>query len=336
LGKRLDMPNFEVWRARTVRDAISLILEAIVDTPYGEPLKLSEPLFVTLSTSQYCPIGCANCYSNSQKDHDDRTNDRFLSNCRQVAESRSPTIAILGGEPFLHPDLVEGVNVLTRAGKGVSVATNWKVSREQLHRFQDRQLVSMLLSLWGDRSKHDALRGRGSYERIVANARAASEFGMKCSLLVVANDMDLEIFDEAEALLKREAFDVVQVTRRIAVGRRGEPNLGDRWNNGTFVERARALRRYSRQLIMDWPELRPVRKRRAAARVFGIAPFVGCGAGSWLWHLDSRGEGHACPVSEGAGTSGRRHNALNFLEAWRNREFNSERGRPGCIFENRI
>lgn len=336
LAARIDLPDLGSWRATTTRDAMFLVLQAITETPYGTPLEFSEPLFVTLSTSRYCPVGCANCYSRSTATVTEQSEDRFLTSVRQVAESRTPIVAILGGEPFLHPGLIEGVNILTDCGKSVSVATNWKVSDAHLQQLHDPRMVSLLLSLWGERSKHDQVRGRGSHDRILANARIAREHGLKSSLLVVINDNEMSSLDAAETLLHREAFDVVQITRKIETGRRDSSQIAAQIDLNELRDRVKPFRRHCRHVVIDLPELRPIRKTRLVSRLFGIEPVSGCGAGSWLWHIDSRGEGRACPVAEGtASTSDRHDNELTptFLDAWRNRTLGLDKGQAGCRFE---
>ena len=336
LGGGHDLPDLANWQATTIRDAMSLILQAIEETPHGVPLQFNEPLFVTLSTSRYCPVGCANCYSSSSMAVAEKSEDRFLSNVRQVAESRTPIVAILGGEPFLHPGLLDAVSILTDAGKSVSVATNWKIRDEQLRQLHDPRTVSLLLSLWGNKSKHDKLRGQGSYDRILANARLAKQHGLKASLLIVINDDDPTILDEAENVLRRETFDVVQITRKIEVGRLDRPGLAARIHVDDLRERVKSFRGHCRQIIIDLPELRPPRVPGRLSRLFGIAPFTGCGAGSWLWHIDSQGQGHACPVAEGAvarSVGPGDEFAPKFLEAWQSRKFQSDKGQAGCRFE---
>src|SRR5215510_10196562 len=46
-----------------IKSILCIIGSGIVNTPYGRPIDLDLPLFVTLSVGTYCPFTCKNCYS---------------------------------------------------------------------------------------------------------------------------------------------------------------------------------------------------------------------------------------------------------------------------------
>jgi hypothetical protein len=61
----MGRPLPEELDPRVVHGTIELIADGLRRTPYGSPLELEYPLFITLSAQSYCPFACTNCYSNS-------------------------------------------------------------------------------------------------------------------------------------------------------------------------------------------------------------------------------------------------------------------------------
>src|SRR5215510_14288877 len=58
-------PLPEKMDPRVLQATIEVLSDALRRTPYGSPLELEYPLFISLSASSYCPFACTNCYSSS-------------------------------------------------------------------------------------------------------------------------------------------------------------------------------------------------------------------------------------------------------------------------------
>lgn len=50
----------QATNSNTILNGLRLLAEAILQTPYGEPLRYPAPFLITLGTSSYCPHSCVN------------------------------------------------------------------------------------------------------------------------------------------------------------------------------------------------------------------------------------------------------------------------------------
>lgn len=314
---RVPLPDTN-YSPRVWRDAVDIACRSVIATPYGAELQLQEPLIVTISVGQQCPLRCTNCYSNSTVDAAPPEQDRFLTTCRQLASSRTPFFVITGGEPLLHPDIVEGINILTANGKMVTVATNVLLRAEMLKSIAAPANVQIMLALWGDKDAHDALRGSGSFDRVRRNAILANSLGFPVAMHITLSEAPGEIWDAAVSLLRAAKFNNVRIMRKINVGRyAASQELTNYISSDAFAAGIAKLKPHCRKLVIDVPEKSRSFNSSFWRRTFGLVPISGCGAGAWMWHVDSNGRGQPCAVADGLPEM-KSAAALTYLDAWRN------------------
>ncbi len=80
---------------------------------------------------------------------------------------KRPTIYLWGGEPFLYPDLFPLVDYLQEAGLAVSVNTNGTLLAKNAAEIVRKRWHALFVSLDGFAATNDAIRGEGSYDRVV-------------------------------------------------------------------------------------------------------------------------------------------------------------------------
>jgi radical SAM protein with 4Fe4S-binding SPASM domain len=125
---------------------------------------------------------------------------------RTISESRkrfpSADILLTGGEPTLHPQFDQILNIALASGASVMVNSNglspfYKASNLELYRGSRRLAVQ--ISLDGAESKHDGVRGHGTFRRAFETVRRlrASEIRTCVSMTV----LDEAFFDGAANLL---------------------------------------------------------------------------------------------------------------------------------------
>ncbi|MBJ7609097.1 MAG: radical SAM protein [Candidatus Dormibacteraeota bacterium] len=178
-----------------------------------------------------CNLACDYCCAQSSP--------RAVARRMPVAMARSAVaefvsdggreVLITGGEPFLHPELVQLVEAATDHVP-VTVLTNAMVfhsgSRRRMLEMLDRQLVTLQISLDSATPElHDRHRGQGSFARARAGIELARSLGFRVR---IAATIDTADSDEVGAL--RELFDAEgipaadQVIRRVA--RQGFATIG--------------------------------------------------------------------------------------------------------------
>jgi hopanoid biosynthesis associated radical SAM protein HpnH len=101
--------------------------------------------------------------------------------CFNAAEEcGAPMVSIPGGEPLLHPQIVEIVEGLIRRRKYVYLCTNALLLKEKLHIFRPNRYFTINVHLDGQRQFHDRSVGRdGAYDIAVEAIKAARSKGFR-------------------------------------------------------------------------------------------------------------------------------------------------------------
>lgn len=302
---------------RVMNGMIGLISDGLSRTPYGFPIEFEHPLLITLSALSYCPFACTNCYANSDaKRAQGRTEDR-LQLFAKVAAAKTPFVIVSGGEPLVADGIEESLKLLIDSGKFVWVSTNALVDKTVAFARRHEGSLRFVLPVWGNRERHDARRGKNSFERIERNLTMLGGAGLKADILVVLADVDFSVLGTVEELARAHCIDKVTVTRVIEAGRNeaGPFELGaDQLRQLKAAKRS--LERHVRMVICDLPEMQENRGRGLMQRVLGLGTYDGCSAGNWMMHVDDHGRGHACFSFEGQ-TGERVSSDLPIFEQWR-------------------
>ncbi|MDR1046681.1 MAG: radical SAM protein [Treponema sp.] len=87
---------------------------------------------------------------------------------------RQPVSYIWGGEPFLYPDLMPLAKYMVDKGLYVSVNTNGTMIEQRAEQIVRDKWSTIFVSLDAFQETNDAMRGKGSYDRVVKGFRAIS------------------------------------------------------------------------------------------------------------------------------------------------------------------
>ncbi len=153
---------------------------------------LSKPLIYALEITSDCNNKCPGC-SNEYKS---RRDSGFLHQYKEILKSIIPDatdIRITGGEPTLHPNFFEILEIATSYDAQVTIFTNGRWENPslllgQLQRLQNRDKLSgLLISLHGahPESHESFTRVDGSFNETVKNIRLAVEHGIPVSLSTI-------------------------------------------------------------------------------------------------------------------------------------------------------
>jgi MoaA/NifB/PqqE/SkfB family radical SAM enzyme len=93
---------------------------------------------------------------------------RFID---EVAPQR-PVTYIWGGEPFLYPDLIPLARYMVQKGLYVSVNTNGTLMERYAETIVRDKWSTIFVSLDAFRDVNDSMRGKGSYDRVIAGFKA--------------------------------------------------------------------------------------------------------------------------------------------------------------------
>ena len=88
---------------------------------------------------------------------------------------RKPVIYVWGGEPFLYKDLLVLCKYMVDKGLFVSVNSNGTLMEKYAAQIVESKMSNILVSLDAFREVNDELRGKGSYDKVIAGFKAIKE-----------------------------------------------------------------------------------------------------------------------------------------------------------------
>lgn len=154
---------------------------------------VNREFLVQLHITERCSLSCAHCYQGDAK-----RAEMPLSRIRQVLEQISDTfrvwkeehglemglrLQLTGGEPLLRRDLFDIVATGRSLGMLVTLLTSGiPVNPEVTGRIASSGIAFVQISLEGDRWTHDAVRGKGTYDRAASAAESLADRGIFVSI----------------------------------------------------------------------------------------------------------------------------------------------------------
>lgn len=116
-------------------------------------------------------------------------------------ECDAPIVSIAGGEPLLHPDIVDIVAGLRERGRYIYLCTNALLMRRRLDEFEPDKHLSFSVHMDGPRAEHDRSVCRdGVYDEAVAAIREAVARGFRVTT-------NTTLFDGVDPARMRQFFD---------------------------------------------------------------------------------------------------------------------------------
>jgi mycofactocin biosynthetic radical S-adenosylmethionine protein MftC len=130
---------------------------------------LSAPVNVTWEVTYACNLSCIHCLSDSGRKRDgELSTEQALQVIDQLAAQKVFQFNIGGGEPFMRPDFLDLMDHAHDKGMVTCISTNGTLIDEAIARRLDHPLVYIQVSLDGaSEQSNDAIRGRGSYKRVL-------------------------------------------------------------------------------------------------------------------------------------------------------------------------
>ncbi len=153
-----------------------------------------EPLF-------RCNLACAGCGKIQYPGHILKMELTPEECFRAVEECGTPTVAIPGGEPLMHPRIGEIVAGLVERKKYIYLCTNALLLKEKLHLFQPSKYLTFSVHVDGQREHHDfAVCREGGFDKAIEGIREALARGFRVTT-------NTTLFDGADARSVRAFFD---------------------------------------------------------------------------------------------------------------------------------
>lgn len=189
LSNNLSIEKFlEIHNNIEIKDILEMILELLeveiininadVKNTETDESKLVFPLRIFYDITYACNLRCKHCFSKSgNKNSQELTLDEKIILVKQMKELGVGRVSIAGGEPLCCNDFFPFVNECRRNGIEVSVSTNGLCFDEEIVReLNECELKTITVSVDGDESNNDAIRGKGSFEKAVNGLKVLKKF----------------------------------------------------------------------------------------------------------------------------------------------------------------
>lgn len=260
----------------------------------------------------YCNMHCQHCRAAAEPDiHMSATSfQKILDFSAANSENISRfALTISGGEPFLHPQLIDFVKMTKKAGiEDAIITTNGSVVSDKMLRDLDRigmRNLGIQVSVDStDPLKHDAFRGfPGAHAKAIDTLKRVSQTNMAASLKATITPDTLHEIDELVHLAKSTGAVRIGMGTVIPSGK-GKDNVHlvlSRQQKKEFLEKLTDWKKNSRN--MDFTTEDPLKfATRDAVWDFGGGDiqdpcfFGGCSAGSTSFNVNSEGIMTPCAV----------------------------------------
>jgi len=159
---------------------------------------LARPLLVEWQLTNACNLSCFYCYhgENKARTAGQLTTPQAVSLARDLARSGVMQVTLEGGEPFMHPGLLDIVAELKNLGLQVRILTNGtRLSLDMartLAGLLDPRADLIQISLDGScAAVHELSRGPGSFEPALRGLANMARAGLPCQVSMVAHQGNL-------------------------------------------------------------------------------------------------------------------------------------------------
>ena len=156
---------------------------------------------VVWNMTQRCNLKCVHCYATSEdiSYENELSHEESLAMMDDLAQFGVPVILFSGGEPLVHPRLVEYADYAVKKGMRAVISTNGTlITREKARTLKEVGLSYVGISLDGMEETHDKFRGvPGAFQKALNGIRNCQEAGIKVGLRFAIN--------------KRNAFEIPKI-----------------------------------------------------------------------------------------------------------------------------
>ena len=161
---------------------------------------------VVWNMTRRCNLKCVHCYARSEDiSYDNELNhEQSIAMIDDLAEFGVPVLLFSGGEPTVHPRLVEYAKHAVSKGMRAVISTNGTlITKEKARVLKEIGLSYVGISLDGLEETHDKFRGvKGSYKKVMVAIKNCQEAGIKVGLRFTINKRNVKdipgIFDLLE------------------------------------------------------------------------------------------------------------------------------------------
>lgn len=267
-----------------------------------------------------CNLRCQHCYQTSyEEERSDfaalrQTADRILSFHQRLAlGAPAPLlITLTGGEPFAHPGFIELLDYLAERPEPPSLAvlTNGTLLNERrIDALRRVNPAFVQLSVDGAQKTHDAIRGEGNFDRVVAASLKLKRAGIRVLWSFTAHRRNVQDFAVVAKAAQKAGVDRLWADRMIPCKESQPDALGVEETQALFcamrsIKQDRESPSFIRRIVqrVQTPYKTEIAMGRALQFLWSANEPYRCQAGERLLTIMPDGEVFPCrrlPVSVG-------------------------------------
>lgn len=185
------------------RKGLLSVIKGMGNFGVHKPFVPGAPFQIVWNITKACNFKCIHCYENAGKKADDElTTDEIIEGIDKLSRLGVASIAFSGGEPTVHPGIIDLIKHASEDGMYVSMATNgFKTAKiERAKEFADAGLEFVQISLDGlNPETHDNFRGvPNSWNRAVQSIKNFLELGV---FVEVSTTVTQENYEEIHGMI---------------------------------------------------------------------------------------------------------------------------------------
>ena len=219
----------------------------------------SSNLFFHILTQ--CNLSCTHCYINKDQHGANTLDIGTIKAWLHLfsAKASSTNLIYLGGEPTLHPDLAQAVKAAKKLGfKSITIDTNGYLFHDILDKISSDDIDFISFSLDGATpGTNDAVRGKGSYDKVMEGIKKAAGKGFSCSMIYTVSERNLHELKQMPGLVRNlgiKRFFIQVIGIRGASSRADHPlQVSRRAWLGTIPETAEKIA--GQGIIVTYPKV---------------------------------------------------------------------------------
>lgn len=138
------------------------------------------PLVLMLEPLFRCNLECLGCGKIQKPNEILKKNLTVEESLRAAEECGAPVVSVAGGEPLIHPEIVEIVEGLLAQGRFVYLCTNALLLHKYLDKLPRTPQLTLSIHLDGNEQEHDRIAAKkGTFKIVVEAIRQAKQKGFR-------------------------------------------------------------------------------------------------------------------------------------------------------------
>ena len=152
----------------------------------------STPLVASVILTNRCNLRCPYC-GRWERPGDELAPERWIALVKELGDLGCVRLSVTGGEPLLF-DGIDGILKTARqSGMRININTNGVLAPKKADTLA--LCDSVTISLDGTEVEHDAIRGKGTYDKAMNAARLAREMGKDLVFYTVLSRHNLQVLE---------------------------------------------------------------------------------------------------------------------------------------------